>query len=107
MSVSTSSARDQAESTVEELKALLREAELALSSAGEQATDEVHALRDRVRNALAGGRETVKNLAASARRQAVQADEMIHENPYAAVGIAAGVGLLAGYLISRSCANSR
>lgn len=103
----SSSARDQAESTVEELKSLLREAELALSNAGEQATDEVHALRDRLRSVLAGGRDTVKNLAAGARRQAVRADELVHENPYAAVGIAAGVGLIAGLLISRSCSNSR
>lgn len=92
----------QAESTVEELKALLREAELALSQAGDTASDEVQVLRERLRDVLTDGQATVKDLAAAARRQAVRADETIRTNPYQAIGIAAGVGLLAGYLISRS-----
>ncbi len=95
----------QADSTVDELKALLREAESALSHAGDTASDEVQELRERLRDVLADGQATVKNLAAAARRQAAKADETIRANPYQAIGIAAGVGLLAGYLISRSCSN--
>lgn len=104
--MSESSTPNQADATVDELKALLREAELALASAGGQATDEVHALRDRLRDVLANGKETVKNLTASARRQAARADELIQENPYSAIGVAAGVGLIAGYLIARSCSKN-
>jgi ElaB/YqjD/DUF883 family membrane-anchored ribosome-binding protein len=101
MPKSAPSPRSQADATAEDLRELLREAELALSDAGVQATDKVAELRERLRDALEQGKDTVKNLAASARRQAAHADELIHENPYAAIGIAAGVGLIAGYLISR------
>lgn len=101
MSKSAPNPRSQAEATADDLRELLHEAELALSDAGVQATDKVTALRERLRTALADGKDTVKHLAASARRQAAKADEMIHENPYAAIGIAAGLGLAVGYLISR------
>ncbi|MBC7365401.1 MAG: DUF883 family protein [Undibacterium sp.] len=98
---------DQADSTIEELRGLLAEAEQALSSAGDAATDEVQALRERLRGVLAEGQATLKNVTAAARRQAARADETIRENPYQAIGIAAAVGLLAGYLVSRNCSDSR
>ena len=98
---------DSADSTVEELKGLLAEAEHALSHAGDAATDEVQALREKLRGVLADGQTTLKNVAAAARRQAARADEAIRENPYQAIGIAAAAGLLAGYLISRRCADRR
>ncbi len=99
--MSSSPLSQKADSTVDDLKALLREAEHALSQAGDTATDEVQALRERLRDVLADGQATVKNLTAAARRQAARADEAIRENPYQAIGIAAGIGLLAGYLITR------
>lgn len=101
MPKSAPSLRSQADATAEDLRDLLREAELALSDAGVQATDKVTELRERLRDALANGKDTMKHLAASARRQAEHADEVIRENPYVAIGVAAGVGLVAGYLISR------
>ncbi len=101
MPKSSPSLRSQADATAEDLRDLLREAELALSDAGVQATDKITDLRERLRDALAEGKDAVKHLTASARRQAAQADEMIRENPYAAIGVAAGVGLIVGYLISR------
>lgn len=76
---------------------------MALSEAGDQASDKVVALRDRLRDALAEGKDVMKDIASTARRQAAQADEVIRANPYAAIGVATGLGLLAGYLISRSC----
>ncbi len=102
---STSPLRNQADTTLDEIKALLREAEQTLSRAGDNASDEVQDLRERLRGVLADGQAKVKDVAAAARRQAARADEAIRANPYQAIGIAAGVGLLAGYLISRSCNN--
>lgn len=104
---SSANLADSADSTVEELKGLLAEAESALSQAGDSASDEVQALREKLRGVLADGQTTLKNVTAAARRQAARADEVIRENPYQAIGIAAGVGLLAGYLISRSCSDRR
>ena len=92
-----------ADVSVEELKELLRAAEQALGDIGSYTAEQVHALRDRLQNVLADGKITLKNLVAAARRQASHADEVIRANPYQTAGIAAGVGLLTGYLISRTC----
>ncbi len=94
--------RATTDASAEDLRGLLREAEHALSDAGVQTTDKVAEIRERLRNAFALGEDAFRHLATSARRQAAQADEMVRNNPYAGIGIAAGVGLLAGYLISRS-----
>ena len=105
MPESYSSLRTQADVTIEELKALLREAEQALGEAGGEANDQVQALRDRVRHALDSGKTNVRHLAAAARNQVSRTDDMIHERPYAAMGVAAGVGFIVGYLVCRSCSS--
>lgn len=94
-----------ADATLDELKSLLAEAEKALASAGDTATEEVAALRGRLRDALAEGKAGARRVYERAKEQAHRADEAIHTHPYVAIGIAAGVGLLAGALISRGCHN--
>lgn len=92
-----------ADATLDELKSLLAEAEKALASAGDTATEEVTALRGRLRDALDEGKAGARRVYERAKAQAHRADEAIHTHPYVAIGIAAGVGLLAGALISRGC----
>lgn len=92
-----------AENSVEELRALLAEAEKALSATGEQSSEEVTALRERVRAALDTGREATRHLVAKGREYARQADEFVHERPYVAMGVAAGVGVLLGALVTHRC----
>ena len=82
------------------LQVLLHDAEKALSNTAGAAGEKITELRERMRDALEAGR-------AEATRRAKQADELVHEHPYYAVGIAAGIGALIGILISRSCSNSR
>src|SRR4051812_48254756 len=98
----SASVQNQAEQTIDELKALLREAEAALGSVGEQAGEQVSDLRDRLRGALEQGKTTFNRAAELARQQAARADEVVRSNPYASVGVAAGAGLLVGYLVARS-----
>lgn len=88
--------------SVEELKALLREAEEALGNSDSGASDDVQDLRERLRDVLAEGQSTMKNLSDTFRRQAARADEAVRAKPYQTIAIAATVGLLAGFLISRS-----
>lgn len=95
-----------ADSTLDELKGLLAEAEKALSSASGEASEEVAALRGRLREALDEGKASARRALDYAKHQAVEADEAIHTHPYAAIGIAAGIGLLAGALLTR-CACKR
>jgi len=99
----TSELRDHASQTVDDLKSLLRDAENALADVGSKAGDQISNVRDRLRSALAGGKESLSNAADLARRQAARADELVHENPYATIGIASVTGLLVGYLIARGC----
>lgn len=83
-----------------DLKVLLHDAERALSNTADAAGEKFTELRERMRAALDAGR-------AEASRRVKQADEMVHDHPYYAVGIAAGVGALIGILVSRRFSNSR
>ncbi|MFO1447945.1 MAG: DUF883 family protein [Opitutaceae bacterium] len=106
MSDSTSSLHDQAGHTVAELKALIREAESALSNVGAHASDEISDLRDRLRSAVAESKHTLAEAVAFARRQASHADELVRTNPYTSIGIATSLGVAIGYLLAR-CTCSR
>ncbi|MBC8009205.1 MAG: DUF883 domain-containing protein [Burkholderiales bacterium] len=103
---SARSAASSADSTLDDLKALLAEAETALSSVGDHASEEVTSLRGRLREALAEGKLTARHALEYAKEKGAVADEAIHTHPYIAIGIAAGVGLLAGALIARGCGGS-
>lgn len=89
--------------SVKELRSLIAEAEKALSAAGEKTGDEVESLGRRMKDALSNGRQVGDRAIKVIREQAVHADEFVHEKPYIALGIAAGLGLLAGALVSRRC----
>jgi ElaB/YqjD/DUF883 family membrane-anchored ribosome-binding protein len=93
--------------TAADLKSLLHEAEQALSSTAGEAGDKFDELRTRLRSALNEGAHSLERLRTEATRRAKQADQLVRENPYYAVGIAAGVGALIGILVSRSCTSSR
>jgi ElaB/YqjD/DUF883 family membrane-anchored ribosome-binding protein len=104
MSTSTTDTSASAENTVDELKALIREAEEALSSSGNG--EEIDELRERLRDAVASGESLISNLTDKVREQARRADGAIRSNPYQTIGIAAGIGLLAGFLLSRRSGSS-
>jgi ElaB/YqjD/DUF883 family membrane-anchored ribosome-binding protein len=83
------------------LKALLTQAKSTISDVGTQTTEGMQAIRDRLKSALSGAQVRAKAVAKAARRQAARADDAIRAKPYHAMGIAAGVGLVAGLLIAR------
>jgi ElaB/YqjD/DUF883 family membrane-anchored ribosome-binding protein len=93
--------------TADDLKALLHEAEQALSSTAGAAGDKFDELRNRLRSALDSGRYSFDRLRAEATRRAQQADDLVRQNPYYAIGIAAGIGAVIGILVSRNCDSSR
>lgn len=88
--------------TADELRALLREAEQALRSGGQDGED-VAELLDRLRAAVGDDRPSLGQLREEALRRVRQADELVRENPYYALGLAAGAGALIGLLVARSC----
>lgn len=92
--------------TADDLRALLQEAEQALSNATGEAGDKFDELRSRLRSALDNGKFSLERIRSEAARRAHQADQLVRENPYYAVGIAAGVGAIVGLLVSRRCSSS-
>jgi ElaB/YqjD/DUF883 family membrane-anchored ribosome-binding protein len=74
------------EQLMAQLRAVAREAEELLQATADQTGERVEELRERAKDALAAARGI---------------DEQVRNNPWAAVAIAAGVGLLLGLLLSR------
>ena len=61
--------------------------------------------REKFRGQLATAKERAADYTAAARAKgreaAVMADDYVHDNPWAAIGVAAGVGFVLGALLSR------
>jgi ElaB/YqjD/DUF883 family membrane-anchored ribosome-binding protein len=93
---------ESAGTSVEDLRALLREAEEALGHVQGPDSAEVQELRERLREVLADGKMTLRRVAENIRRQAGRADDAIRSKPYQTIGAAAAVGLIAGLLLSRN-----
>lgn len=90
----------------EDLRALLQEAEHALGSTVGEAGEKFDELRSRLRSAIDNGKFSLERMRAEAVRRAQQADKLVRENPYYAVGVAAGVGAVVGLLVARRCSQS-
>jgi ElaB/YqjD/DUF883 family membrane-anchored ribosome-binding protein len=90
---------------IDDLTAVIKDAESLLRVTAEQTGDKVEEIRARaeetVRNAKARLGEVEEQALERARELAGDADEYVRGNPWQAVGIAAGVGLLVGLLMSR------
>lgn len=87
------------------LKHMVDEADQLLKSAQGAGSDKFIAARDKFETQLRHAREELAELQDSAlhnaRRAARNADHAVHEHPYTAMGVSAGVGLLLGLLIAR------
>lgn len=91
------------EELLQDLRHLISEAEaMASDSLKEHSAEAIDALRERFEAA----QERMTQLYSGARRKvaagAHYADDRIRENPYQAIAIAAGVGVLIGVLIGRN-----
>ena len=94
--------RDQlvadAKVVIDDVESLLRQ---AAAASGQQAQE----LRERASDTLRTAREKLQDaqitVAANARAAAHATDDWVHEHPWSAVGIGAGVGFLLGLLVSR------
>ncbi len=97
------SATTTAESTLEQL---ITEAQTLLTSGEKKAESEVSALHARLQKALEATRQGTEAAAKFAKKSAAQADEFVHERPYVTAGVAAALGLLVGFVVSRQCNSS-
>lgn len=84
-----------------QLRTLIAGAKSTASQVEDQASDKLEGLKGRLSVGLSAVKVKAKSIAKVARRQAGRADAKIRSKPYHAMGIAAGVGVIAGLLIAR------
>jgi ElaB/YqjD/DUF883 family membrane-anchored ribosome-binding protein len=90
---------------VRDFKILVADAESLLKATAGQSGEAVAAMRAKVGESLAVAKlkltEAEELALEKAKAAAAATDEYVHEHPWHAVGIAAGVGLVIGLLIGR------
>ena len=90
---------------VQDLKIVISDAEELLRATASTAGEKVVAAREKVQDSLQRAKvklAEVEDVIIDSGKQAARAtDEYVHENPWRAVGIAAGIGVIIGMLISR------
>ena len=91
---------------VEDLKAVVHDAEDLLKATAEQAGEHIAGVRARAEASLRSAREKLADLmdcdaAQYARNAAGRADRYIHNSPWLAIGAGAAAGLVLGLLLGR------
>ncbi|MBM3357852.1 MAG: DUF883 domain-containing protein [Betaproteobacteria bacterium] len=90
---------------VQDLKIVISDAEELLRATASQAGEKVSAARERVQDSLHRAKVKIaeaEDILVDKGKQAARAtDEYVHEHPWRAVGVAAGIGLIVGLLIGR------
>jgi ElaB/YqjD/DUF883 family membrane-anchored ribosome-binding protein len=97
--------RISADQLIDDLTAVIRDAENLLRATAAQTGEKVDEMRARAEQSVRMAKERLSGIEEEtlkhARVLAGEADEYVRGNPWQAVGIAAGVGLVLGLLMSR------
>ena len=93
----------QTQAISNDLGQLADDARALMTATADVAGEKVSEARKRLAAALESGKEIYGRVREKAVEGVKAADEVVHEHPYQAIGIALGVGALFGYLISRRC----
>jgi len=80
---------------------LAEDARALMAATADVAGEKVSDARKRLAAALESGKEFYGRAREKAVEGVKAADEVVHDHPYQAIGIALGVGALIGYLVSR------
>lgn len=98
-------ALDPKDKLVADLKLVVSDAEELLAATAHQTGEKIAELRERMQDNLRGARIKLADAEAAVRERtravAKATDNYVHENPWKAIGIAAGVGVVVGLLIGR------
>lgn len=93
------------EKLAQDLKIVISDAEELLRATAGQASEKVSAAREKIQDSLRHAKvklAEVEDILIDQGKLAARAtDEYVHDHPWRAVGIAAGIGLIIGMLISR------
>ena len=90
---------------INDFKVVVTDAEALLKATAGQSGEALAAMRAKVGESLTTAKakliETEEALVVKTKAAASATDEYVHQNPWKAVGVAAGIGLLVGLLIGR------
>ena len=88
-----------------DLKAVVSSAEDLLAATASQSGEKIAEVRARAQETLRTARQKLSevqdDVVATAKEAAEATDKYVHDNPWTAIGIGAGVGFLLGLLIGR------
>jgi len=84
-----------------DLKLVMRDAEDLLKATAGEAGEKVKEVRNRLTLAMESAKATCEKLQDKTMETAKATDHVIREHPYESIGVAFGVGLLIGVLVSR------
>jgi ElaB/YqjD/DUF883 family membrane-anchored ribosome-binding protein len=94
-----------ADRLMSDLRAVLEDAEALLSATAGQAGEKIQRARERATETVRVARERLtdaqEQVVKQAKVAAKETDNYVRENPWQAVGIAAGVAFIIGVLVSR------
>jgi ElaB/YqjD/DUF883 family membrane-anchored ribosome-binding protein len=96
----------QKESTGSDMGTLAEDARALMAATADVAGEKVSEARKRLAAALERGKEIAGNVRDKAVEGAKVVDQKVRENPYQAIAIGVGVGLLLGYLAARRCSRN-
>lgn len=93
------------EKLVADMKAVISDAEEVLKATADQTGEKIASLRSRIQERLHAARvrlaEAEAALVEKTKAAARATDQYVHDNPWKAVGIAAGIGFLVGFILGR------
>jgi ElaB/YqjD/DUF883 family membrane-anchored ribosome-binding protein len=90
----------------QDLGTLADDARALMAATADVAGEKVGEARKRLAAALESAKEIAGNVRDKAVAGAKVADQAVRENPYQAVAIAVGAGVLVGYLLGRRCSRN-
>jgi len=93
--------RTSGEQLLDDLTAVVRDAEGLLKATASQTGEKVAEMRARAEDSVRQAKARLEGLEEQAREAAGEADKFVRDNPWQAVGVAAVVGLVLGLLLSR------
>ncbi len=97
---------DTAHRFKQNMQSMMDDAEELLKATASQTGERVEKTRARVEESLRAARERLAEVGAdaayNARKAARTVDDQVHDHPYQAMGVAAGIGFLLGLVIGRS-----
>lgn len=103
--IAAGSATASSDQLIGEFKALMADAEALIQATEGQADSALGSIRSKALETIAGAKESIAGFEGAitdkAKAVAESADDFVHRNPWEAVGVAAGLGLLIGLFIRR------